>query len=275
MRKLIILTILICLSLTYLINVYSISDNKNFKFENQDKVEINLCPDKETIIKVTATNLSQTLHAYVTFSSQESWIIIKAPGPYTVQPTQSITIDVTVSSKNLIPQDYVGYIKAKFEWIITPPNPPVPPSEKILIVNLKVLFPEFDVFPKELTITMLPFSEKILNFELKNGTCENYLTLFSTKEYFEGKIVGAIFTKNINLYPFEVKTFQIKIKTQNFTSGEETIEINFNTKYSSYYGAIGSKSIRIIVKSSQKVTISGIVEEINEKEKNMKIYSED
>ncbi len=190
-------------------------------------------------------------------------------------PSQSITIDVIISSKNLIPQDYVGYIKVKFEWIVTPPNPPVPPSEKTLTVKLKVLFPEFDILPKEITITILPFSEKTINFEIKNGSCESYLTLFSSKEYFEGRIIGVIFTKNITLFPYEIKIISIKVKTQNFISGEEIIEINFNTKYSTYYGAIGSRSIRIIAKSSQKLSISGIVEEINEKEKNMRIYGED
>ncbi|MCX8094666.1 MAG: copper amine oxidase N-terminal domain-containing protein [Caldisericia bacterium] len=272
MKKLIIFIILICLYLTYTPIIYSISDNKNFKFENGDQIEITLCPEKETTITVTAKNLSQNLSANVTFSTQETWIIIKSPGPYPLGPNQSKTIEVIISSKNMIPLDYIGYIKARFDWVT---YPPIQPSEKVLTIKLKVLFPEFDVLPKEKTIKILPFSEKTLDFQIRNGICENFLTLFSTKEYSEEKIIGAIFSKNITLNPNEIRLISIKIKTQNFTTGEETIEINFNTRYSHYYGAIGSRSIRIIVKASEKISISGIIEEINEKEKNMKIYGED
>lgn len=275
MKKLIFYLILIILSI-HSINIVLASNIKiDSKIENGDELNINLCPDKETTVKVTATNLSQNLSANVYFSTEMSWIIIKNPGPYLVPPTQSITIDVTISSNDLIPTDYLGYIKVRFEWIVTPPTPPVPPSEKILTIKLKVLLPEFSVMPKEINITILPFSEKTLYFTVRNGVCENLLTLFSTKEYFEGRLVGAIFSKKLSLMPNESTMFPIKIKTENFISGNEIIEVNFNTKYVTYLGSSASLSIRIIVNSSTKITISGIVEEVNEKEKYMRILLED
>jgi hypothetical protein len=81
-------------------NIILASNTKiDSKIENGDQLEITLCPDKEITVKVTATNLSQNLSANVYFSTENSWIIIKNPGPYLVPPNQSITIDAIVSSK--------------------------------------------------------------------------------------------------------------------------------------------------------------------------------
>jgi len=275
MKKLMFYLILIILTISSMEIILASNSKIDAEIENGDQLDITLCPDKETTIKVTAKNLSENLSANVYFSTENSWIIIKNPGPYLVPPNQSITIDAIVSSKDLMPGDYLGYIKARFEWIVTPPSPPVPPSEKILTIKLKVLLPQFSITPKEISITILPFSEKTFYFSVKNGLCENLITIFSTKEYSEGKLVGAIFKKTLSLMPNEYTMFPIKIKTENFISDKEIIEINFNTKFVTYFGSSASQSIRIIVNSSPKITISGVVEDLNEKERYMRILSED
>ncbi len=257
------LILLVNLILIYFIPKFGFSYEKtSHSIYIHNDIEVTLCPETSMESNLTVTaDPKNTEMCNITLSPNQNWIKLEIY-QFSLSPGQSKTIKVYIYSKI---ENYI-YNPGKYLGSITMTSNCDPKHVEIPVI-MNILEPTFNVEPLFMNLTMLPVQEKNVNITIQNGKCETAISVSSLFEYVEGAIVGAIFQKSIKLSPYQIVSFPVKIRTNNYKYGPVYVDITFNTPYSKFSETFSGQSVQIKVYPAGFVLIEGIITELNEKDR--------
>ncbi len=221
---------------------------------SSENIEATVCPGEETNITLTITvwaDPSQTVN--ITLIPDADWIkpeqteteVYAPPEGYSFQTT------ITLSGKDLSPGTYNGNLRIRYYFTA---NETV--KEDVISVTLNVILPVFNIVPENLTIIMKPTDTKAIDFIVRNTNGCGIVITVSPLE--QNKNVQLILNPTITLYPGEVKTFKVLVKTKELKK-TVTLHLKF---VSSFY----QRTVTLKICPSISITVEGEVIEVNEEE---------
>ncbi|RLD14398.1 MAG: hypothetical protein DRI28_03670, partial [Caldiserica bacterium] len=227
--------------------------NQSFKTSSEN-IEATVCPGEETKIILTITvwaDPSQTVN--ITLIPGADWIkpeqtefsVVAPPEGYSFQTT------ITLSGENLSPGTYNSTLTIRYYFTASETI-----KEDVSSVTLNVILPYFEIIPENLTLIMKPTDTKAIDFIVRNTNGCGIVITVSPLEQSEN--VQFIFNPTIILYPSDVKTFRVIVKTKEL---KETVTIHLKF-VSSFY----ERTVTLKICPSISVTIEGEVVEVNEDE---------